>query len=209
MMVAGLLLVAVHAAAPPDAMPTAPRSGPLSWDLANSFTRKLEAIEKRRIEKSRKPETVLLTQGEVNSYLNLTYAEKLPKGLRDVEVRLDRDRILAKGLVNIEQVKGKVGEGGGSWGPLSFLSGDVPVEIMGKVTAKDGFGAVEWESVYLVVDAGARSPCSSSSCSRPRRPRRTPRGSTSTRPSACRTPSTGSAWSRAAPSSTSSVALPG
>ena len=127
----------------------APRTGPLSWDLANSFTRKLEAIEKRRIEKSRKPLTVLLTQGELNSYLNLTYAEKLPRGLRDVEVQLDRDRILAKGLVNIERVKGKVGEGGGSWGPLSFLSGDVPVEVMGKLTAKDGFGVVQWESVYL------------------------------------------------------------
>jgi hypothetical protein len=148
MMVAGLLLVAVHAAAP-DTMPTAPGRGPLSWDLANSLTRKLEAIEKRQIEKSRKPQTVLLTQGELNSYLNLTYAEKLPKGLRDVEVRLDRDRILAKGLVNIERVKGKVGEGGGGWGPLSFLSGDVPVEIMGKLTAKDGFGVVQWESVYL------------------------------------------------------------
>ena len=149
MMVAGLLLVALHAAAAPDVMPTAPRSGPLSWELANSFTRKLEAIEKLRIEKGRKPQTVLLTQGELNSYLNLTYAEKLPKGLRDVEVRLDRDRILAKGLVNIERVKGKVGEGGGGWGPLSFLSGDVPVEIMGKLTAEDGFGVVQWESVYL------------------------------------------------------------
>jgi len=148
MMVAGLLL-AVHALAAPDAMPTAPRSGPVSWDQANSLTRKLEAIEKRRIEKTRKRETVLFTQGEVNSYLNLTYAEKLPNGVRDVEVKLDRDRILAKGLVNIDRVKGKVGSGGGSWGPLSFLSGDVPVEITGKLTAKDGFGQIVWETVYL------------------------------------------------------------
>ena len=149
MIVVGLLLIAAHAAAPPDAMPTAPRGAAVSWDQANSLTRKLETIEKRRLEKSRKPQTVLFTQGELNSYLNLTYAEKLPRGLRDVEVRLDRDRILAKGLVNIERVKGKVGDGGGSWGPLSFLSGDVPVEIMGKVTSKDGFGVVQWESVYL------------------------------------------------------------
>ena len=147
MMTAGLLLASVLAVA--DGLPTAPRGVQLSWDLANSLTRKLEAIEKRRMEKSRKPQTVLFTQGEVNSYLNLTYAEKLPRGLRDVEVRLDRDRILAKGMVNIDRVKGKVGEGGGSWGPLSFLSGDVPVEITGKVTARDGFGLIVWESVYL------------------------------------------------------------
>jgi hypothetical protein len=149
MMVAGLLLVAAHAAAAADAMPTAPRTGPLSWDLAKSLTRKLEAIEKRRAEKSRKAQTVLFTQGELNSYLNLAYADELPRGLRDVEVRLDRDRIQARGLVNIDEVKGKVGQGGGSWGPLSFLSGDVPVEILGKLTAKDGFGTVQWESVYL------------------------------------------------------------
>lgn len=147
MMVAGLALVLATAAS--QSMPTAPRTGPLSWDQANSLTRKLETIEKRLTEKSRKPQTVLFTQGEVNSFLNLAYTEKLPKGLKDVEVRLDRDRILAKGLVNIDRVKGKVGDGGGSWGPLSFLSGDVPVEIMGKLTSKDGFGTIQWETVYL------------------------------------------------------------
>jgi hypothetical protein len=147
MMVAGLVLAAATAAGA-QSMPTAPRSGPLSWDQSNSLTRKLETIEKRRLEKSRKKQTVLFTQGEVNSYLNLAYAEKLPKGLKDVEVRLDRDRILAKGMVNIDRVKGKVADGGG-WGPLSFLSGDVPVEIMGKVTSKDGFGTIQWETVYL------------------------------------------------------------
>jgi hypothetical protein len=148
MIVASLLIAAVHAGASGDAMPTAPRSGPLSWDQANSLTRKLEAIEQLRMAKRPKKQTVLFTQGEVNSYLNLVYADQLPKGLRDVEVRLDRDRIFAKGLVNIDRVKGKVGDSGG-WGPLSFLSGDVPVEITGKVTAKDGFGQVLWESVYL------------------------------------------------------------
>lgn len=148
MIVGSLLLAALHAGAASDAMPTAPRGGPVSWDQANSLTRKLEVIERRRTAKKLKKETVLFTQGELNSYLSLVYAEQLPKGVRDVEVRLDRDRILAKGLVNIDRVKGKAGEGGG-FGPLSFLSGDVPVEITGKVTARDGFGQVVWESVYV------------------------------------------------------------
>ena len=149
MIVASLLLAATHAGAAADAMPTAPRGGPLSWDQANSLTRKLESIEQRRTAKNPKKQTVLFTQGEVNSYLNLVYADQLPKGVRDVEVRLDRDRLFAKGLVNIDRVKGKVGESGGGWGPLSFLSGVVPVEITGKVTGKDGFGQIVWESVYL------------------------------------------------------------
>jgi hypothetical protein len=152
-MIAAALVLALHAA-PADALPTAPRQGPLSWDQANSLTRKLEAIEKRRMEKTRKPQTVLFTQGEVNSYLNLTYAEKLPKGVRDVEVRLDRDRLSVKGLVNIDRVKGKVSEGSAL---LRFLSGDVPVEATGKLRGKDGFGQVEWETVYV---ASIRVPIS-------------------------------------------------
>lgn len=145
-MIAALALAVLASA---DAMPTAPRAGAVSWDQANSLTRKLEDIEKRRQAPRKKTQTVLFTQGEVNSYLNLAYAERLPKGVRDVAVRLDRDRMQVKGLVNIDRVKGKVGNGGGGFGPLSFLSGDVPVEIMGKVTSKDGFGLIQWETVYL------------------------------------------------------------
>ena len=150
-MIAAPLLVAVLASA--DALPTGPRQGPLSWEQANSLTKKLEAIEKRQpAARKKKAESVTFTQGEVNSYLNLAYAERLPKGVKDVEVRLDRDRMQVKGIVDIDRVKGKV-EGGG--GLLSFLSGDVPVEATGKVSGKDGFGQVAWESVYL---GGVRLP---------------------------------------------------
>jgi hypothetical protein len=153
-MIAVPLVLALLASA--DALKTAPAQGPLSWEQANSLTRKLEAIEKRKLEAAtkKKPQTVFFTQGEVNSYLNLSYAERLPKGVSDIEVRLDRDRMQVKGLVNIDRVKGKV-EGGG--GLLSFLSGDVPLEATGKVRGKDGFGTVEWESVYL---GGVRLPIS-------------------------------------------------
>ncbi len=152
-MIAVPLLLAVLASA--DGMKTAAAPGPLSWDQANSLTRKLEAIEKRKLQPGKKKaQTVLFTQGEVNSYLNLSYAERLPKGVRDVLVKLDRERMQVSGLVNIDRVKGKV-EGGG--GLLSFLSGDVPLEATGKVRGKDGFGVVVWESVYL---GGVRLPIS-------------------------------------------------
>ena len=153
-MIAVSLLLAVLASA--DGLKTAPGQGPLSWEQANSLTRKLEAIEKRKLQPSKKKaQTVFFTQGEVNSYLNLSYAERLPKGVRDVLVKLDRERMQVTGLVNIDRVKGKVEGGGG--GLLSFLSGDVPLEATGKVRGKDGFGVVEWESVYL---GGVRLPIS-------------------------------------------------
>ena len=152
-MIAGFILVAL-AAGPADSLPTAPGVAVHSWEQAQSLTRKLEDIERRKQERRRKAQTVLFTQGEVNSFLNLSYAEKLPRGVRDVFVQLDRDRMLVKGLVNIDRVKGKV-EGG--WSPLAFLTGDVPVEATGKVRGKDGFGVVEWESVYV---ANVRVPIS-------------------------------------------------
>jgi hypothetical protein len=146
MIAAALALAALHAAAP-DAMPVVPPGTMLSWEQANSLARKLEDIEKRRMEKRSKPQTVLFTQGEVNSYLNLAYGPKLPKGVSGVDVRLERDRMTLKGLVNIDRVKGKVE--GGTFSPLSFLSGDVPVEASGRLRGKDGFGQVEWEAVYV------------------------------------------------------------
>lgn len=152
-MIAGFIFVAL-AAGPADSLPTAPGVAAHSWEQAQSLTRKLEDIERRKQERRRKAQTVLFTQGEVNSFLNLSYAEKLPRGVRDVFVQLDRDRMLVKGLVNIDRVKGKV-EGG--WSPLAFLTGDVPVEATGKVRGKDGFGVVEWESVYV---ANVRVPIS-------------------------------------------------
>jgi hypothetical protein len=44
-------------------------------------------------------------------------------------------------------VKGKVESD--SFSPLSFLSGDVPVEASGRLRGKDGFGQVEWDAVYV------------------------------------------------------------
>jgi hypothetical protein len=138
------------------ARPT-PKAG-LSWAEADAMTRKLAAIEERhRQQKARKSPAVQVTQGELNSYLNLSYASELPKGVSDLEVRFGQGRIEAKGFVDMEQVKGRV-PASSTWSPLSFLSGLVPVEIAGKlVTAEDGFGTVELDSAYV---ASIRVPVS-------------------------------------------------
>ena len=81
----GLLLLA--AADTPAARPTAPARVParaqarpgLSWAEADSFSRKIAVIEERhRQQKAKKSPPVQVTQGELNSYLNLSYADELP-----------------------------------------------------------------------------------------------------------------------------------
>jgi hypothetical protein len=153
-----LTLLFLAADAPPRGA-NVPRSVPkrpgLSWQEADSLSRKLAVIEERQKTQSRDRQTIQVTQGELNSYLNLAYAAQLPKGLTDVDVRFGRERIDAKGMLDIEQVRGVAAPP--AWSPLSLLGGQVPVEIGGRLVNADGFGTIEWDSVYV---ASIRVPIS-------------------------------------------------
>jgi hypothetical protein len=153
-----LTLLFLAADAPPRGA-SVPRSVPtrsgLSWQEADSLSRKLAVIEERQKTQSRARQTIQVTQGELNSYLNLAYADQLPRGLSNVDVRFGRERIDAKGMLDIEQVRGVATPP--TWSPLSLLGGQVPVEIGGRLVNADGFGTVEWDSVYV---ASIRVPIS-------------------------------------------------
>jgi hypothetical protein len=155
--VLGLLLLGDSPAVRPNVTTRSqPRTG-LSWAEADSMSRKLALIEERhKQQKARKSPPVQVTQGELNSYLNLSYADELPKGVSNLEVRFGSGRIEAKGYVDVDQVKGKV-PSNSSWGALSFLTGQVPIELSGKLVNQDGFGTVELDSAYV---ASIRVPVS-------------------------------------------------
>jgi hypothetical protein len=153
-----LTLLFLAADAPPRgaAVPRAvPKRPGLTWQESDSLGRKLAAIEERHKTQSHARQTIQVTQGELNSYLNLAYAAQLPKGLTDVDVRFGRERIDAKGMVDMEQVRGVATAP--AWSPLSLLGGLVPVEIGGRLVNADGFGTIEWDSVYV---ASIRVPIS-------------------------------------------------
>jgi hypothetical protein len=147
MLVAALTLLLAAQAADPRPVP---RAG-LSWAEADSLTRKLASIEKRTTARSAPParaETVLVTEGELNSYLNLSFASQMPPGLSDVHVRLEHERIHARGQVDLERVRAEAGSRL-QWKPLALLGGSVPVELSGRLMSGDGFGSVEVEQVRL------------------------------------------------------------
>lgn len=146
-----LVAQAVSVAAAPRVRAAVPRAG-LSWELADSLAAKLEAIEVRKRQPRRaRPsrETVQVSEAEVNSYLNLAYAPRLPKGVSDVEIRLGQERLQAKGYVDLEEVRGRIPPTTSVFNPVSLLSGKVPVEINGRLVGRDGFGAVQVETVYV------------------------------------------------------------
>jgi hypothetical protein len=143
------LLLAVLLAAPAFAGEASPVRPPLSWAEAESLSRKFQAIEvQSQSARARRPESVLITEGELNSYLNLTFAPQMPPGITDVDIRLDSERINAKGMVDLERVRGKVAAPS-PWSPLALLRGKVPVELTGKLWTSDGFGTIEVEEAWI------------------------------------------------------------
>jgi hypothetical protein len=129
-------------------IPTRGASPPgTSWEDADSLSRKILALEKRWKERSTRRETVLVTESELNSYLTLTYAPKLPKGVSGVSVRLDQDRIEASGVVDLEQVGAQKEKS--RFSLMSLLAPTVPVLLRGRLVNQNGFGTLEWEEVRL------------------------------------------------------------
>jgi hypothetical protein len=150
--VALVLFVAVPALAldgPASASMRAAAPSGLSWEEADSLTRKIFALEKRQKERSTKAETILVTQGELNSFLTLAYASKMPKGVTDVSVRLDQDRIEAQGMVDLDQVGASPSKPKSRWSLSSLLAPTVPVLLRGRLINQNGFGTIEWEEVRL------------------------------------------------------------
>lgn len=144
---AALVLIAPVASAGETPRPV-PRPG-LSWAEAEALDRKLVEIEQRQAARARKgkTDTVTVTESELNSYLNLTLGAKIPKEVKDLQVKLEHERLQATGMVDLDQVKAKMAVS--SWNPLLLMSGFVPVLLRGRLVNSDGFGSIIWEDVRV------------------------------------------------------------
>ena len=143
---AALLLQAAPAGGDP-VRPPAPAG--LSWEDSDSVARTVARVERRL--KSGRPasrETIVVSEKQLNSYVNLALAAKIPPALSGLRLRLDKDRLGATGLLDLDRVKSKVPPGAGA-GLLSFLGGSVPVELRGRFSSAEGQGRVEVEEALL------------------------------------------------------------
>jgi hypothetical protein len=138
--IAALSSVPVQAQAPPANSPAA---------AAESLARKLTAIEAKKRAKVRKPETVVVTEHELNSYLNLKLGADMPTGVSDVQVSMQRERLEATGQIDLDKLDLKKGQS--PFSPLALLSGKVPVLLRGRLQSLNGFGNVQIEEVQLAT----------------------------------------------------------
>src|SRR4029453_2187599 len=141
------LAASLLASAAPAQAPAA-SAGP-SLAAAESLERKLTSIEARKKQKARKPQTIVVTEQELNSYLNLKLREDMPPGVSDVQVKMQRERLEATGQVDLDRLDLK--RGASPFSPINLLSGKVPVLLRGRLQSLEGFGSLEWEEVQLAT----------------------------------------------------------
>lgn len=134
------LALALVAGPPAAAQPAVP-------DPAAELARKIEQVRKAPPGKPGAARSLEVSEGELAAYLNGSLRGQV-KEVQDVNVRLDRDRLVANGLVDFDQIKGKLPPLG-PFNPLALLTGRVPAEVAGRLQSADGFATFELESVQV------------------------------------------------------------
>ena len=143
--VMAILALSSVQAQPRSALPDRPT---LSRSEADALDRKFDDLNERHRTGRVTRGTVLVTESEMNSYLNLSPSVKMPRGLSDVVVRLEHERIHATGLLDLETVRDKM-PNLSPFSPLYWLTGRVPVLLRGRLINDDGFATVGWEDVRV------------------------------------------------------------
>jgi hypothetical protein len=144
----GLAALLLGQAAPPKGEPARPPApAGLSWEDADWVAETVARVE-RRLEagKPASRQTIVVTERQLNSYVTLALGAKVPAGLSGLEIALQRDRLLARGVLDLDRVKSKIPQGAGL---LAFLSGAVPVELRGRFSSAEGSGRVEVEEALV------------------------------------------------------------
>jgi hypothetical protein len=126
-----------------------PAPAGLSWEDADWVSETVARLEKRLgAGKPASRETIVVTERQLNSWVNLSLAAKIPEGVSGLDLGLRKDRVLARGTLDLDRLKAKIPQGVGT-GLLAFLGGSVPVELRGRFSSAEGTGKVELEEVLV------------------------------------------------------------
>jgi hypothetical protein len=119
---------------------------------AASLERKLAAVAARGSGKPRPqpaaPIRTLVTEREVNAYLNFSARDQLPTGLANPEITLEGDRrVSGRATVDLDAVR--TSEQRGWLDPAAYLAGTVEVRATGMLHTANGKGTFQLESASV------------------------------------------------------------
>jgi len=138
---------AAASAATPAARPKPPEG--LSWEDADRISETVARLERRL--KAGKPasrEPISVSERQVNSYVTLALASRIPPALSGLSFRFEPGALEASGLLDLDAVRAKVPQGGAS-SLAALLSGTVPVALKGRFSGTDGQGRVEVDEAVV------------------------------------------------------------
>ena len=126
-----------------------PAPAGLSWDESDQLSTTVVRIERRlRSGRPAASETLVVTERQLNSYVNLALGSKIPAAVSDLRLSLLPGGLGARAMLDLDRVKDKVPNGAAS-GMLALLSGTVPVELRGRLAAANGTGRIEVEEASV------------------------------------------------------------
>jgi hypothetical protein len=117
----------------------------LSPESSRAARAKIERISSE----SMKPgEKITLTEDEINSYLKYDYAPEMPQGVRDLRIKLLKDRGVVHAYVDLAKLQSSSeGSFAALW--LAVFRGERQLEATCRYTSAGGQATVELESAQL------------------------------------------------------------
>ncbi|MEO5762461.1 MAG: hypothetical protein ABIR28_09135, partial [Vicinamibacteria bacterium] len=129
------------------ANPAAPKA--LSRDLSDAFGRKLTILEKYEHNPRTKRSPVVVYESELNSYVRFALSDKIPRGVRDIRIVFRAGRLEVRGVANLSEFSELKEKAAGGTALLSFLSGEMAIEIVADFKSDRGFGQFELVSAQV------------------------------------------------------------
>jgi hypothetical protein len=144
-----LLVVPAQSGPASIAQRPAPSRPGLSWDDADALAVAFEQVENRfKAGKPSRKEPLVVSEGQVNSYLNLTLGPKIPPGVTDLAVQLNGEALVVRAKVDLDRVPLKRPTDSG-FSLLSLVTGVVPVELAGRLQSQEGQGTIQLTEARL------------------------------------------------------------
>jgi hypothetical protein len=121
----------------------------ISKEQGDRLERKIEEIAKNASAEPVRSKKTLMSESEVNSYLNFNVKEKFPRGLSHPQISgLGNGNLAGRVFIDLDEFKRQRGSGG-IMDPLNYISGQVPLTARGVLRARDGKGQFELISAEI------------------------------------------------------------
>ncbi|MEW6367391.1 MAG: hypothetical protein AB1714_22405 [Acidobacteriota bacterium] len=115
----------------------------ISQAAADKMERVLNDVLKRRQQGKELPKTVVFTERELNSYLYYKAGSQLPPNLKNIDIGLQENSVVAQADVDLSDVKSQNSE------IPDFLKRPIPIYLTGRLTTQKGWGYFQPESIRV------------------------------------------------------------